>query len=149
MLLRRRTSQLSVRSHLLLRPRVHSQQTRDTRLILTCLSLFSTFHLWSRSWHLRRIIACSARTLLECFQQCHDRLRRQVLVVIIVDLHHWRIDTGAQTLHFQQTEYFVVCHLARMDAQVFFDSFHDLVTSATTQHAWRRCTDLNEVFSNW
>src|ERR1700733_14466046 len=40
----------------------------------------------------------------EVVEQFREILRRQILVIIVVDLHHRRVATGAQALHFDPRE---------------------------------------------
>ena len=55
---------------------------------------------------------------LEGFEQVDHAVRRQVLVVVVVDLDHGRVDAGAEAFHFGECEDVVWCGVARRDSQV-------------------------------
>ena len=58
-------------------------------------------------------------------EQAHRRLGRQVLEVVVVDLHHGRVDARAQALDLGQREQPVGRRLARVDAELRFQCLHD------------------------
>ena len=41
-------------------------------------------------------------------------------VVVVVDLHHWGVDAGAQTLHLGQRELLVLCGLPRLNSYTHY-----------------------------
>lgn len=43
----------------------------------------------------------------ELVDDTHSRLWRQVFVVVVVDLHHWRVGTRTQTLDLNQRKFFI------------------------------------------
>merc|ERR1719220_2717800 len=70
----------------------------------------------------------------------------EVLVVIVVDLDHGRVDAGAEALDLADGEELVVGHAADADAKVFLAGRHDLV--AASEPAGSCCANLNMVFAN-
>lgn len=72
---------------------------------------------------------------LQGLEQRDDRLRRQVLVVVVVDLNHWRVDAGAQTFDLHVCEQLVGGCLAGVDAEVGVDGLDDGVGAAATELA--------------
>ena len=67
-------------------------------------------------------------------------LHREILVVVVVDLDHGRVDACAQALHLGEGEELVLGHLADADLEVLLDGGQDFVRAA--QPAGRRCTNL-------
>jgi hypothetical protein len=72
---------------------------------------------------------------LERLEQLHRGLGREVLVVLVVDLDHGRVDAGAQTLDFDEGEEAVGGSLALLDAQVGLYGFDDGVGAAAAELA--------------
>lgn len=68
--------------------------------------------------------------LLQGRQQLLGRLGRQVLVVVVVDLDHGRVDAGAQALHLDEGEQAVGRRLSLLDPQLLFNCRDDLVAAA-------------------
>jgi len=83
----------------------------------------------SRSWHLVSL-AHVRDAFLERRQQRLHRLGRQVLVVVVVDLDHGRVDAGAEALDLDEGEEAVGGGLALLDAQVLLYGLYDGVASA-------------------
>ena len=54
----------------------------------------------------------------------------EVLVVVVVDLDHGRVDAGAEALNLADGEELVVSHAADADAKVLLAGRHDLVTAS-------------------
>jgi hypothetical protein len=137
--------QLAIRPHnLLCSPRLR-RQIRASLYVLTGHPLPALPLLRAGPWHLRNIkaaILIDARPQRP--QQLHGGLRRQILIIVIIDLHHRRIDTSTQTLDLQQTEHAVLGHVPTVNAELLFDGLHDLVTAAAAQHARRGGADLHE-----
>lgn len=68
--------------------------------------------------------------LLQGREQRLDRLGRQVLVVVVVDLDHGRVGAGAQAFDLDESEEAVGGGLALLDAEVLRDGLDDLVAAA-------------------
>ena len=64
----------------------------------------------------------------------------KVLVVVVVDLDHGRVDTGAEALDLADGEELVVGHAADADTKVLLAGRHDLV--ATSEPAGGGCANL-------
>ena len=64
----------------------------------------------------------------------------KVLVVVVVDLDHGRVDAGAEALDLADGEELVVGHAANADAKVLLAGRHDLV--ATSEPAGGGCANL-------
>jgi hypothetical protein len=62
---------------------------------------------------------------LQGLEQVDGGFRGQVLVVVVVDLHHGRVGAGAQALDFGEGEEAVGGRLAVVDSQVRGDGVHD------------------------
>src|SRR5271154_2056206 len=60
-------------------------------------------------------------------QQRHRVFRRQIFVVIVVDLRHRRVDAGAQALDLDQGELAVRGRLAQPDAKMLLAGVDDAV----------------------
>lgn len=75
--------------------------------------------------------------LLQGRQQRLDRLGRQVLVVVVVDLDHGRVGAGAEALDLDEGEEAVGGGLALLDAQVLRDGLDDGVAAAAAELAGR------------
>lgn len=71
--------------------------------------------------------------LLEGLEEVDDRLGRQVLVVVVVDLDHGGVDAGAQALDLDEGEEVVLGRVAGGDAQVVGDGLDDLVAAAAAE----------------
>ena len=67
-------------------------------------------------------------------------------VVIVVDLHHGRIDAGAEALDLRKREHVVFRRFSDVDLQVLFDRLHDLVRPS--KPARGRSANLDVVFAN-
>ena len=67
----------------------------------------------------------------------------EVLVVVVVDLDHGRVDAGAEALDLADGEELVVSHAADADAKVLLAGRHDLV--ATSEPAGGGCANLIDV----
>lgn len=138
-------SELPIRPHDTLNLGRIPHQARPPLDILTCHSLPILPLLRARPRHLARI---EPTTLLNTRpqrpQQLHRRLRRQILIVIIIDLHHRRVHTRTQALDLQQTKHPIFSHVARMDPQLLLNGLHDLVAAAAAQHARRGGAHLHE-----
>lgn len=75
---------------------------------------------WSRLWHLNLLSALGRDvSLLEGIQQANDGFRREVFVVVIIDLQHGSIDTGTEALDLKEREELVGRCLAIMEVEVF------------------------------
>lgn len=81
-------------------------------------------------------LAHGCHALLERRQQRLGGLGRQVLVVVVVDLHHGSVDAGAETFYFDEGEEAVFGGFALLDAEVLFDGFDDGVAAAAAELAW-------------
>lgn len=127
-------SQLTILSHKLLRvPCRGVVQARQAGTVLTGAATTER----PRWGHLDSF--ASLRSLCrfpQGLQQRNDRLWCQILVVVVVDLHHRRIDTGTQAFNFDVRKQAVLGGVAGGDAQVVVDGFNNLVTAAATQLAW-------------
>ncbi len=86
--------------------------------------------------------ARNPRTVLQRLQQRDRRLGRQILIVIVIDLHHRRIDTGAQTLDLHEREQPVLGRLSGVDVEIVLDGLDDGVAATAAQHAGRGGADL-------
>ena len=64
----------------------------------------------------------------------------EVLIVVVVDLDHGRVDTGAEALDLADGEELVVGHAADADTKVLLAGRHDLV--ATSEPAGGGCANL-------
>ena len=64
----------------------------------------------------------------------------EVLVVVVVDLDHGRVDAGAEALDLADGEELVVGHAADADAKVLLAGRHDLV--AASEPAGGGCANL-------
>ncbi len=67
-------------------------------------------------------------------------LHREILVVVVVDLDHGRVDACAQAFHLGEGEELVLGHFAHADLEVLLDGGQDFVRAA--QPAGRRRTNL-------
>lgn len=72
---------------------------------------------------------------LERLEQLHRGLGGQVLVVLVVDLDHGRVDAGAQALDFDEGEKAVGGGLALLNAEVGLDGLDDGVGAAAAELA--------------
>lgn len=72
-------------------------------------------------------------------QQALGGLGRQVLVVVVVDLHHGRVDAGAEALDLDEGEEPVRGRVARLDAQALLDRLDDGVGAAAAELAGCLC----------
>ena len=70
----------------------------------------------------------------------------KVLVVVVVDLDHGRVDTGAEALDLADGEELVVGHAADADAKVLLAGRHDLV--AASEPAGGCCANLIYISLN-
>lgn len=140
--------QLPIRPHMVLDLGYLSQQRSQTRPRLASHSLFALVGLRSRSRHFARVVASHGRAVFQCLQQALHRLGRQILVVVVVDLHHGRIDARSQTLDLEQRKKLVFGGVAGMNAQKLLARLHDLVTPAAAEHARRRRADLDKVLAH-
>lgn len=75
------------------------------------------------------------RGRLQGFEEPDSGFRGQVFVVVVVDLDHGGVDAGAEALDFGEGEEFVRRRLARVNAEVGADGFHDEVGTAATELA--------------
>ena len=80
-------------------------------------------------------LAHVGHALLEGGQQRLHGLGGQVLVVVVVDLHHGGVDAGAQALDLEEGEEAVGRGLALLDAQVLLDGLDDDVAAAAAELA--------------
>mmetsp|Transcript_8566 Transcript_8566/g.14508 ORF Transcript_8566/g.14508 Transcript_8566/m.14508 type:complete len:229 (-) Transcript_8566:200-886(-) len=80
------------------------------------------------------------------FQQFNGGFGCQTLVVIIVELDHWRVGTSAQTLHLQQSEEAVLGGLAILDTQMLLNGLFDVLR--TTNHAGCGAAELDKVLTH-
>ncbi len=78
----------------------------------------------------------------EIVEQFGKNLRCQVLVVVVVDLHHRRIATGAQALDLGPREQAVGRHMTLLADALAADR---LEVFGAAQHAGRRAAELNVV----
>ena len=67
----------------------------------------------------------------------------EVLVVVVVDLDHGRVDAGAEALDLADGEELVVGHAADADAKVLLAGRHDLV--AASEPAGGCCANLIDI----
>lgn len=77
---------------------------------------------------------------LQRIEELYDSLRSEILVVVVVDLDHWRVDTGSQALDLAKSEHTVRGSVSRLDLEVVLDRLHDGVGVA--EHAWGGGTHL-------
>ena len=70
----------------------------------------------------------------------------EVLVVVVVDLDHGRVDAGAEALDLADGEKLVVGHAADADAKVLLAGRHDLVTAS--EPAGSCCANLMDNTSS-
>ena len=70
----------------------------------------------------------------------------EVLVVVVVDLDHGRVDAGAEALDLADGEELVVGHAADADAKVLLAGRHDLV--AASEPAGGCCANLIDITLN-
>ena len=75
--------------------------------------------------------------MLDRGKQALDRLRSQVLVVLVIDLDHGRIDTGTQTFDFNVCKQTILGGVAWRNAQMFRDGLDDRIATAASELA--RC----------
>ena len=163
-----RLVQGTVLSHHRLRVPHRVLQVCQSSAVLTGVS--STH--WARRRNLDGLSGVSgSRGLLECGEESLDGLGSKVLVVVVVDLDHRGVDTGAQALDLDQGEESILGGVSGGDTEVFLDSFQDLGAAASSELAWRlvpitsanvhslnqtrkrqwfsyRCAKLNEVFAD-
>lgn len=93
---------------------------------------------WARGRNLDGLAGVGgSRGLLECGEESLHGLGSKILVVIVVDLDHRGVDTGAQALDFKQGEESILGGVSGGDAEVFLDSFKDLGAAAASELAWR------------
>ena len=64
----------------------------------------------------------------------------EVLVVVVVDLDHGRVDAGAEALDLADGEELIIGHAADADAKVLLAGRHDLV--AASEPAGGGCANL-------
>ena len=112
-------------------PHRRFMQIRDTSTAFATLSLTHR----AGSGDLDRSVS-DRGGFLERGEDGLHRLGRKVLVVVVVDLDHGRVDTGTQTLDFNEGEEAVFGGVARGDTQVFRNGFDDLGATAATELAW-------------
>ena len=67
----------------------------------------------------------------------------EVLVVVVVDLDHGRVDAGAEALDLADGEELVVSHATDADAKVLLAGRHDLV--AASEPAGGCCANLIDI----
>src|SRR5439155_749374 len=79
----------------------------------------------------------------EFIQNLRERGRVKILVIVIVDLCHWRVHAGAEALDFHPGELAVGGHLHRFAKTLLA---HVLERVGTTQHARRRRAELHVKF---
>lgn len=90
-------------------------QIRQTSAVLARLSAAER----ARWWHLDRLAGfCSKSGLLQSLQERDDRLRSQVLIVVVVDLHHGGIDASTKAFDLDKSEQIVLRRVSRGDAKV-------------------------------
>ena len=112
-------------------PHRRFMQIRDTSTAFATLSLTHRAGSGDLDWS---VSDCGG--FLERGEEGLDRLGRKVLVIVVVDLDHGRVDTGTQTLDFNEGEEAVFRGVARGDTQVFRNGFDDLGATAATELAW-------------
>jgi hypothetical protein len=83
----------------------------------------------SRLWHVGGL-ADVRGALLQGREQRLDRLGRQILVVVVVDLDHGRVGACTQALNLDKGEEAVGGRLALLDAEVLGYGLDDLVAAA-------------------
>jgi hypothetical protein len=76
----------------------------------------------------------------------HRRFGIEILEILVADLHHRRIDAGAEAFDLAQGEGAVLGRLAEVDAEPLLAGLHDRVGAA--QPAGRRRADLQQVLSD-
>lgn len=86
--------------------------------------------------------------VLERLEQLDRGLGREVLVVLVVDLDHGRVDAGAQAFDFDEGEEAVGGGLALLDAEVGFDGVDDGVGAAAAELAGGLYTSVSLNSSN-
>lgn len=104
-----------------------ARQIRQPGAVFACISPTERARLGSLA-HVRQ-------TLLERREQGLDGLGSQILVVLVVDLNHGRIDAGAEALDLDKCEEAVLGGLALLDAQVLLDRLDYGVTAAASELA--------------
>jgi len=72
--------------------------------------------------------------------------RFQVLVIFVVNLNHGRVDAGAETFYFVQSEHAVFRRFSFLDAQFLLKNLHDAIRIA--EPAWSGAAKLHVEFSN-
>ena len=89
-----------------------------------------------RAW-LRHLVRLThvRDALLERRQQRFCGLGRQVLVVVVVDLHHGSIDACAKAFHFDEGKEAIGGSLALLDAELLLDRLDDDVAAAAAELA--------------
>lgn len=97
-------------------------------------------------WHLDGLSGFGSKSrLLQSLQERDDRLGSQVLVVVVVDLHHGGIDASTKALDLDESEQIVLRRVSRGDAKVVRDGLDNLVATAATELA--RCLDKGRSVS--
>merc|ERR1719158_184809 len=76
-------------------------------------------------------------------------LYSQVFVVVVIDLHHWGIDTGPKALHLQGSEHAVLGGVAQRDSKVFLNGLDNDVRASTSEHAWCGGAHLHKELAHW
>ena len=123
---------LQVRPRLLHSPRLIC----EVRLSLTILAGLSAA-LGTRGGHL-------VGGVFQRFEQLHGGLGGKVLVVLVVDLDHRRVDAGAEAFDLEEGEEAVGRGLALLDVEVLLDGLDDGVGAASAELA----RGLNPSVSN-
>lgn len=151
--------QSTILPHHLGTPLRHIRQTRQLGTILTALAARQR----SGGGDLHRLAGGRGGRLFQRGQESLDRLRGEILIVVIVDLDHGRIDTGAQAFDFKEAEQPVVRGVAGGDAQMLGDGLDNLRAAAAAELArgldgldnrWLRergsyrSADLDKVFAH-
>lgn len=72
---------------------------------------------------------------MQGFEQLDGGFGGEVFVVVIVNLHHGRVDACAKAFHFREGEEFVGRGLPGVDAKVVGDGLHDGIGTAATELA--------------
>lgn len=82
-------------------------------------------------------ILSSNGTSSESIKQLDSGFGCEILVVVVVDLNHWRIHASSETFDFENGEDAIWgCCAVRRYAEMFRYGLDNLVTSTATELAW-------------
>lgn len=100
-------------------------------LIIARQCTLATLNLRTRRRRLDMLCAC-----LQCLQQFNYAFGCEILVVIVVDLNHWCIDTCAETFDFDESKKSIFSSVARGDPEMIFDCLDYFIATAASKLAW-------------